>query len=105
MRRAIDSVALSEDQRQRVLDLLATINEAPLMTRLRSALAIDNVPFTEEDLSVLKRLRRQRNDALHGRQRGRPDSNDLDLARGFVNRMIVFWAIGTRIKAPGEPTS
>jgi len=99
LRRAVDSVVLSDDQRQRVLDLLATINEAPLMTRLRAALAMDHVPFTEEDLTVLKRLRRQRNDALHGRQRGRPDSNDLDLARGFVNRMIVFWATGTRIAA------
>ncbi len=99
LRQAIDSIVLLDDQRQRVLDLLARINEAPLMVRLRAALKIDHVPFTEEDLSVLQRLRKQRNDALHGRQRGRPDSNDLDLARGFVDRMIVFWASGTRITA------
>ena len=45
---------------------------------------------------------RQRNDASHGRQRGRPDSNDLDLAHGFANRMIVFWAMGTRIAWRGR---
>ena len=97
LRAAMHSVALSEDQRRRVDDLFATINEAPLMTRLRAALDLDKVPHTEEDLSVLKRLRRHRNDALHGRERGRPDINDLDIARGLVNRMIVFWAAGPRL--------
>ncbi len=97
LRKALDSVTLSDEKRRRVNDLFATINEAPLLVRLRAALAADQVPHTEEDLAVLKRLRKQRNDALHGRQRGRPDSNDLDLARGFVNRMIVFWATGRRL--------
>jgi hypothetical protein len=103
LRRALDSVTLSPEQRTRVDDLFGTINEAPLMARLRAALTMDHVPSTDDDLAVLRRLRRQRNDALHGRQRGRPTTNDLDLARGFVNRMIVFWAIGPRLVTTETP--
>jgi hypothetical protein len=99
VRAALKTVSLLPDQKRRVNDLFGTINEAPLMVRVRVALAADLVPFNEEDILVLGRLRRQRNDALHGRQRGRPTVDDLDMARGLVNRMLVFWAAGPRVQS------
>ena len=98
VRAALSTVTLGPDQRQRVDAQFATINEAPLMVRFRAALVADHVPFSDEDLVVLGRLRRQRNDALHGRQRGTLTLSDLEMARGFVNRMLVFWAAGSRMQ-------
>jgi hypothetical protein len=98
VRAALKTVSLRPAQQQRVNDLFGTVNEAPLMVRLRVALEADLVPFNEGDIVVLRRLRKQRNDALHGRQRGRPTMDDLDMARGFVNRMLVFWAAGPRMQ-------
>ena len=97
VRAALSTVTLGPDQRQRVDAQFATINEAPLMVRFRAALVADHVPFNDEDLAVLGRLRRQRNDALHGRQRRTLTLSDLEMARGFVNRMLVFWAAGPRM--------
>jgi hypothetical protein len=98
VRGALNTLVLRPDQRQRVNDFFGTINEAPLMVRVPAALTADHVPFNEEDMVVLGRLRTQRNDALHGRQRGRPTVSDLDMARGFVNRMLAFWAAGPRMQ-------
>lgn len=92
VRLAIDAVGLAPDKRKRLDDVLARANEAPLRIRLLAALDADGVPYSKQEIQRLWRLRDHRNDALHGRRRGEPDTDDLDLAKGFVNRMLVFRA-------------
>lgn len=65
--RAIEG--LEGEQLERVRDILARLNEPPLMVRLRAALDEDEVPYREEELSMLQKIRR----ALpRGTFRGRP---------------------------------
>lgn len=99
IRRAVKALSLTAEQHRRLDDVLARANEPPLRIRLVAALAADRVPYSAEEIERLWRLREHRNDALHGRRRGAPDVDDLDLAKGFVNRMLVIRA--WRMRAGG----
>jgi hypothetical protein len=96
--KAIDALGLALAKRERLADVLARANEAPLRIRLVAALEADGVPYSAREIERLWRLRDHRNDALHGRRRGEPDADDLDLAKGLVNRMLAFraWRTGGR---------
>ena len=89
---AVDALGLAQAKRARLADVLARANEPPLRVRLVAALEADGVPHSAEEIERLWRLRDHRNDALHGRRRTMPDADDLDLAKGLVNRMLVFRA-------------
>jgi hypothetical protein len=89
---AIDVLRLSGDKRKRLGDVLAMTNQPPLLDRVLTALKADRVPYSAGEIDALWRLRKFRNKALHGSERGTPDKNDLDLAYAFVNRMLVFRA-------------
>lgn len=89
---ALTALDLTEAQRQRLSERVKTANEAPLLIRLRRTLERDGVPFSDAEIEVLRRLRDRRNDVVHGRGRGEPIADDLDMAKGFVNRMIAFRA-------------
>jgi hypothetical protein len=99
---AVGALPLTEEQRKRLAEVIAFANEPPLFERLRQALETDGVPFTGGELEALRRLRRFRNQALHGKSRERPSDNDLEIARALVNRVLVFWARAPRMAgAPG----
>ncbi len=81
---------LEGEQLERVRDMLARINEPPLMVRLRAALKEDDVPYVEEEISLLQKVRRARNDLVHGRSREAPSEADLKYAVAIVNRMLLY---------------
>jgi hypothetical protein len=81
---------LEGEQLKRVQDVLAMLNEPPLMVRLKAALEEDGVPYKEEELSVLQKVRRARNDLVHGRSREAPSEADLKYAVAVVNRMLLY---------------
>lgn len=89
---ALDSLRLAPEKRQRLADVLGRANEPPLKVRLEAALQTDRVPYSAEEIDRLWHLREYRNDAIHGRRLGAPDVDDLDLAKGLVNRMFAFRA-------------
>jgi hypothetical protein len=79
---------LSDPKKYRVEHVLGMLNQAPLMVRLQEALEEDGVPYTEEELDVLRRVLSKRSD-LHGRSREAPPESDLRYAVAIVNRMLV----------------
>jgi hypothetical protein len=81
---------LEGEQLERVRDMLARLNEPPLMVRLKAALDEDGVPYREEELSMLQKVRRARNDLVHGRSRETPSEADLKYAVAVVNRMLHY---------------
>lgn len=84
---------LQENQVSRVKHRLAELNTPPLMVRLRATLERDGVPFDGDDLAVLARVRRSRNEFQHGRSREIPAEDDLRRAVAFLNRAIVHSAL------------
>lgn len=80
---------LTEGQRRRASDRLAELNSPPLLARLRAALAEDGVSVTAGEMALLQRLRRLRNDAVHGRAVELPRPDELEYATSVVYRMLV----------------
>lgn len=81
---------LTGEVRSRVDNVLGTVNDAPLLARLRLALANDRVPYTPTEFDLLKDLRTVRNDFIHGRERALPNATDRRLAVSLVGRMLVY---------------
>ena len=71
------------------------VNNESLMTRLRRVLDEHSVPLSDDDLVLLRRLRRQRNRVVHG-GRAAPSHDDLDQAIAIISRaMVIRWQGGT----------
>lgn len=94
-KRALAALPLTPGQLDRLNDVVGSANSSPLMVRVQSALDADRVPYSRAELDVLRRLRKYRNDFTHGRARAEPSTDDLDLAKGIVNRMLAFRAART----------
>jgi hypothetical protein len=90
IQQALDSVPFNDEQRRRLDGFAGTANQPPLLMRLRAALDTDGVPYSDEDFEAVRRVRAYRNRFVHGRERGEPISNDLDIVKAVVNRMLVF---------------
>lgn len=80
---------LQGEQLEKVRNVIGRLSDAPLMVRLREALGQDSVPYTQEELALLRDLRDLRNDFMHGRSRDLPSEVDLRYAIAIVNRMLV----------------
>lgn len=78
------------EKRSRADDRIAQLNEPSMQMKLQAALEAAQVPFTPQDVAILKRVRRARNDIVHGRASEPPRESDLRSATAFVNRMIVY---------------
>ena len=79
---------LAHPKAQRVEEVLRrSLNQAPIMARLRHVLGEEAVPATDDDLTLLRRLRAERNSALHGSS-GAPEHEDIDRAVAFMSRAL-----------------
>ncbi len=103
VRTALSSVEMSDEQRARLLHVLSRLNDAPLLIQLRHALASDGVPFNEDEIDALGRLRSRRNDFVHGRSREEPAEADLDVGKAFVNRLLIYWSRSPRVVSASQP--
>jgi hypothetical protein len=103
-RKAIISavVNMSEGKKARVGNLVAKLNEAPLMARIRARLSADEVPVTESELKLLRGLRRARNDMAHGRETSVTDT-DVDRGVALVSRILEFASARRRDEVTRTP--
>jgi hypothetical protein len=77
-------------KRQRVDQAIADLNNAPLLARLREALASDGVPCTEYEFEIILEMRKARNDFAHGRVPRIPDLPARKLAIALLGRMLAY---------------
>lgn len=75
--------------RDRALNLLAKLNDPPLIAKLRGAADRDGVPLTDAEIALLQRVRVVRNDTAHGRDAKLPTVDDLDYAVSMVTRLLL----------------
>jgi len=91
---------LDEDQQDRYLGWVSRLNETPLMARLRQAAELHRVPVEKEEVEVLGRVRKIRNEMEHGHPPSAPDLTDIDRAVALLGRLLVFW--GSKESAVSE---
>jgi hypothetical protein len=86
---------LTELQSDTLGRAIAGLNDPPLRVKLDQRIRQEGVPFTEDELDLLKRLRDARNAAVHGRSRGKPPSRDeIHHGIAIVSRMLVYRIAG-----------
>jgi len=84
---------LPPEHHERVDRLIALINEAPLMDKLRLLIERDSIPFSAGDFELLKSLREVRNEALHGGDpTAGPKPEELEHAVALLSRIIFHTA-------------
>lgn len=99
LKRAVKSLGLSGPKTQRVLDVLAGVNNPPLMTRIVTQAQHDGCALTGEERSLLKQLRTGRNDSSHGRSHGGPERDDLRSAISLAARLLLHHWFGASAAA------
>lgn len=90
-RKALRNAAegFSARKRKRIENLLGIMNQVPLMARLRHQFAVDGVPMTPSDMETLARVRKHRNDLVHGLS-GEVDDADIERAVSIVARILTY---------------
>lgn len=84
--RAIDG--LREDQATRVNEVLRQfLNQLPITARLKPLLDEEGVPVTDDDPVLLRRLRDERNLALHG-STSAPEHEEIDRGIAVLSRAL-----------------
>jgi hypothetical protein len=81
---------LEPDQRKRALDLIGQLNSPPLIIRFKQAILNDGVPVTDGEIDLLQRLRRVRNNVVHGRESRLPAPEDVEYATSVVARFLIY---------------
>jgi hypothetical protein len=88
---------LNPAKRERLAEKINELNNPPLFIRLEQALKRDRVPITVDEMEILRRLRRIRNPAQHGKGRNDPAAEDLRRGRSLVARILMY-----RMHAAGQ---
>lgn len=87
------SEGMTKAKAERIGNVLGQwLNSWSPQARLQTVLADESVPFIDEDMRRIRRLRRTRNRALHGAESA-PRHDDIDQAIGLMSRaMTVRWS-------------
>lgn len=90
LRRALKKgQTLTVEQRRRLDETLANLNQAPLFRKVRQFASVTQTPMTEDEFTLLHRLRSYRNDALHGRVPRPIPPEDLRQGISVVSRLVL----------------
>jgi hypothetical protein len=77
-------------KQERLEQAISALNNAPLLARLRKALADDGVPYTESEFDLVSRMRKARNDFIHGHARTPPGADERSRAVAILGRMLAY---------------
>lgn len=94
------TTGLKPVQVQRLNEVFKLLNSPPLMTRVMSAAEEDGAAISQAELTVLRRLRKVRNDIIHGRAISTPAHSDLRKGIGVANRLLLLRLRSSRSTTP-----
>jgi hypothetical protein len=94
---------LNKRQHERLKEAIKALNQEPLALRLQRRLKQDAVSITEDELTLLDKLRKARNDIVHGRQvEQAPKRDEINYGISIVARMLVHRVATLQGKAASE---
>lgn len=89
-RDAVQSIDPNDEARKnRVANVLNLLNQASLIQKFNLAMNEDGVNLADEETQILQKLRKTRNDFVHGKNVVIPTDAEMLLARTVVNRILV----------------
>jgi hypothetical protein len=105
-RRALETPALTDEQRLRVEDVLRFLNKPSAVTRLEEALKKDHINYSEQELIAAGSLREARTSGVHGVTLEADPADiepQLEIALGFTTRLLAQWGYQLADSTEGAP--
>lgn len=93
---------MPSQQRERAIEMIGQLNSAPLRVRLNQAIKIDGVQVTDGEINILWKLRKLRNDVVHGRRSELPIREDVQYATSVVARILMYRIARLSQANPGQ---
>ncbi|WP_143681403.1 hypothetical protein [Streptomyces sp. 2R] len=89
IRRALPEFS-DQHKTKRLEMLLGDLNNPPLFVKFRRRVSLDGAPVSQSDVDLLAKLRKVRNDVVHGRSPVEPDVHEVNQGVAIVSRILVF---------------
>lgn len=90
--RALAKVEMADVERQRLRDHIGQVNSPPLLARVRHQINQDKTPMNETEWTLIAKIRKNRNDSVHGRIKVVDDLTTEDLRWGvsITSRLLLY---------------
>ena len=85
----IKELSLTEEQLGIVDESIQQLNNAPLMVKLKTELNKNNIELDENELKTLKKLRKLRNDVIHGKAIVKINDADIEKFISIIERLLI----------------
>ncbi|MFI6553736.1 hypothetical protein ACWGBY_03320 [Streptomyces griseus] len=99
IRRALPKFS-DQHKSKRLEVLLGDLNNPPLFVKFRRRVSLDGAPVSQSDVDLLAKLRKVRNDVVHGRSPDEPDVHEVNQGVAIVSRILVFTV--SKLGVPGK---
>lgn len=90
--RSLANIEMTETEQRRLRDYIGQVNTPPLLARVRHQVDQDRTPLSEAEWSLIAKLRKARNDSVHGRLdvAHKPTAEDLRWGVSIASRLLLY---------------
>ncbi|MFZ3060807.1 MAG: hypothetical protein WA102_13855 [Candidatus Methanoperedens sp.] len=85
----IKELDLTVEQIEIIEEKIQQLNESPLMIKLRNEIYRNNIDLDPNELEILKKLRKIRNDVIHGKTINEINTEELEKFISIIERLLV----------------
>lgn len=89
IRNKIKELVLNAEQLKIIEDKIQRLNESPLMVRLQNELYRNNIDLSPNELEILKKMRKFRNFAIHGKTINEINNEEIEKFASIIERLVV----------------
>jgi hypothetical protein len=86
---AVQGIALPAAEKTALVESVKRVNDPPLMVKWQSLLRRLDVSLTDEEQQLVRRLRTERNNLIHGKKSCKLTIDDLEKFRSILERVFI----------------
>lgn len=90
IRNKISELNLSPEQLKIIEEKIQQLNDSPLMVKVQNELYRKNIELDQNELEVLKKLRKLRNDVIHGKTIEKINYEEVEKFISIIERLLLF---------------
>lgn len=90
--RSLNDLEMTDQERERLRQIIGQVNAPPLLTRVRFQASQDGAPISDTEWTLIKKLRTARNDTIHGKADSSlvPEPDDLRWGVSIASRLLMY---------------